>query len=191
MHPERKQKGEEVAELWEEAQQGEAKQMCCWDILLIARLGREVKTQVTPPVVRGKGVRGKEPYRPRCAVTPRILSDVKDTAERKTIARQMTIMAKTWKKSTLLADVKDEEQEEAMWRRTEDRIAQVEATSTRARLRTWISWTRWVKNRDIQPLEAAATLVQEFALHEARTGTGPSESGQERGVSTLSGAQST
>ena len=57
-------------------------------------------------MVRGKGVRGKEPYRSRCAVTPRSLSDVKDTAERKTIARQMTIMAITWKESTLLADIK-------------------------------------------------------------------------------------
>ena len=63
-----------------------------------------------------------------------------------------------------------------MWRHTKDRIAQFEATSTRARLKTWIPWTRWAKSRDIQPLEAAATLVQEFVLHEARTGTGPSES---------------
>ena len=74
---------------------------------------------------------------------------------------------------------KDEEQEEAMWRHTKDRIAQFEATSTRARLRTWISWTRWAKSRDIQPLEAAATLVQV-----------PQRVRQERDGITLSGAQS-
>ena len=51
-------------------------------------------------------MRGKEPYRSRCAATPRSLSDLKDTAERETIARQMTIMAITWKESTLLADIK-------------------------------------------------------------------------------------
>ena len=163
--------GSEVAELWEEAQRGEAKQKCCWDILLIERTGREDKPKsapAAPPVVRWKGVK------PNAAA--RILSDDKDAADRKSIAKQLVNIAKTWKKSTLLADVYSDEQEQAMWLRTEDRVAQFESSSTKARLRTWISWTRWAKNRSMQPLGAPATAIQEFVLHNARAGTTSTES---------------
>ena len=90
--------GSEVAELWEEAQRGEAKQRCCWDILLIERRGREEKpkrTAAAPPVVRWKGVKPN--------ASARSLSDGKDAAERKSIAEQLAATAKAWKESTLLA----------------------------------------------------------------------------------------
>ena len=62
------------------------------------RRGREEKPKraaAAPPVVRWKGVKPN--------ASARSLSDDKDAAERKSIAKQLAATAKAWKESTLLA----------------------------------------------------------------------------------------
>ena len=126
------------------------------------RRGREEKPKraaAAPPVVRWKGVKPN--------ASARSLSDDKDAAERKSIAKQLAATAKAWRKAPC-------------WRFTQrragaDHVASherqsraVEASSAKIRLRTWISWIRWTKNRAMQLLGAPAAAIQESCrtMHE-------------------------
>ena len=57
----------------------------------------------------------------------------KDAAETRSLSNQVVKIAKAWKRSIPPADVENEEQEETVWRRTEEKIAQFEAASATAR----------------------------------------------------------